>query len=125
MFHFIQFVWAIGLGIVTGILASFALSAYRLKAQIKEGQAAFYAYSTYAVLMVAFALISGGFNAPFAYISTSVVSVLILSYLETPSGDPIVSTKVIEAAPVQLLYLGRLFVILGNADSKGAEDRSE
>jgi len=127
MFQFIFFVWAIGLGLVTGILAAFAINAYRFMAEIKEGSATFYAYTTYAVLMSIFALLSGGFNAPAAYVCTSVVVALILSYLESPSGAPLVSRKAIEASPVQFLYLGRIFVVLGGKKDhgEGAEDSCE
>jgi hypothetical protein len=127
MFHFFFSVWAIGLGIVTGILGAFAINAWRFKATIKESAAAFYAYAAYVVMMAAFALISGGFNAPASYIFGSIVVAGLLAFIESPSGDPIVSKKVIEASPVEVLWLGRLFVILGSRkeDSEGTVNSRE
>jgi hypothetical protein len=122
MFQIILSAWAIGLGLATGVLAAFSVNSYRFKAEIKEGSATFYAYTSYAVLMGLFSLLHGGFSVPVAYLTSTLVIALLLSYLESPSGEPIVSKKVIESSPVQFLYLGRVFVILGKEDLKGTED---
>ena len=112
MLHILFTFWALILGLVTGLIAAFAINSYRFQDLLNEAKATFYAYAAYGIAVAAFSLVSGGFNVPAVYIFTALVVAGICSFLEGPSGQPIISTQVIGTFPEEVLWLGRLLVIL-------------